>query len=791
VFLANAHTFTYFIFLITFLTCACSGVYSGWLFFLRSGEPTIPLGMKPPITHSLIHIVVYRSGYRNTMNLIDFTKIPTGAGDAEGMSLASPPPSESLTREDADNILDEEDGMDSTDEYGDCADASVHDRAANKRSLADRSMEDASAPGPSLPPIYYSILKKKTSKRVVRHLDGGAYQEVDSTYLGASISSLEQVGSFANKGDKRHNRTTHRHDHSKLRNISTSFDPCKLICTTCPGEHTVLRRSIEGNDVGMDNPPVFVLTDQNFPPMVPAGGEGECLKIIQVENSTLVELVEVFLGITRGFDVPAGTVILLASASHAAAVGTADYASDFVRASGMLRGTFAGDINVLHGVPFLIGGTKSTTAIRALAEIGQWVQCTSVGIDEISATRKAFASSLRTNTSTPAQHCIIRLPATQTNSERVPFVVTGFDNLKTAVEPLGEDEEKSLLTLLLEELNSLYPVNLDTDVVCDRFMEDEVFDDSSMDRTDLVLIGASHLANISKHFDLEKWKVCDLTRPGMRVNKDTVEAIVAAVTGTAAAVDWTTAVVVLQLFDNSVYLVGTPGGEKHLPRRDRHGAYHIDGDLTVADKSAVKNLVTMLMPLFKVLESSRKIVLTPLARYWVGPCCSDASHHTNYKTGSYLPALGGAVHGLRDNIRDSLFTRHVSNFRVLCPNKMIGVGQCSQDPSDDEAARSAALWGNDPVHPSAAAYRCMADQLEKDMLNSEARYTNPAKHHAQKRPRVDLSLGRDDWVAGCSAAAPRRDAPPSRGSMPRRGDAGPRAGTKARGRGNLSSRGSF
>jgi hypothetical protein len=133
-------------------------------------------------------------------------------------------------------------------------------------------MEDASAPGPSLPPIYYSILKKKNSKRVARHLDGGAYQEVDSTYLGASISSLEQVGSFANSGDKRHNRTTHRHDHSKLRNISTSFDPCKLICTTCPGEHTVLRRSIEGSDVGLDNPPVFILSDQNFPPMVPAGG---------------------------------------------------------------------------------------------------------------------------------------------------------------------------------------------------------------------------------------------------------------------------------------------------------------------------------------------------------------------------------------------------------------------------------------------------------------------------------------------------------------------------------------
>jgi hypothetical protein len=196
--------------------------------------------MRSPISYSLIQTLVYRSVYNSVVNLSDFTKIPTGSGDEQGTRPASPPSPASLTREDANDILDEEDGMDSADEYGDCADASVLDRAANKRSRADCSVEeDTSAPGPSLPPIYYSILKKKNSKRVARHLDGGAYQEVDSTYLGASISSLEQVGSFANSGNKRHNRTTHRHDHSKLRNISTSFDPYKLICTTCPGEHTV------------------------------------------------------------------------------------------------------------------------------------------------------------------------------------------------------------------------------------------------------------------------------------------------------------------------------------------------------------------------------------------------------------------------------------------------------------------------------------------------------------------------------------------------------------------------
>jgi hypothetical protein len=346
----------------------------------------------------------------------------------------------------------------------------------------------------------------------------------------------------------------------------------------------------------------------------------------------------------------------------------------------------------------------------------------------------------------------------------VPFVVTGFDNLKTAVEPLSEEGEKSLLSLFIEELNSLYPVNLDTDFVCDRFMEDEVFDDRSMDRTDLVLIGASHLANISKHFDLEKWKVTDLTKPGLRINKDTVEAITAAVTDTAAAVNWSTATVVLQLFDNSVYLVSKPGGEKHLPRKDRSGTYHVEGNLTVAVKATVKDLVHQITPLLKELGGSRKVFLTPLARYWVGPCCNDPTHHTNYRSPGYLPALGEAVHALRDNIRDSLYTRHTQNFRVLCPNKMVGVGRQSQAASDEEAARTAALWGANPVHPSAAAYRCMAESLEKDVLNIEARYTNPGKQQNQKKPRVDHSLGRADWVVGCSAAASRRDMVPSTSS---------------------------
>jgi hypothetical protein len=187
----------------------------------------------------------------------------------------------------------------------------------------------------------------------------------------------------------------------------------------------------------------------------------------------------------------------------------------------------------------------------------------------------------------------------------------------------------------------------------------------------------------------------------------------------------------------------------------------------VADKAAVKDLVQLLAPLLKALGNSRKLILTPLARYWVAPCCSDPSHTVNYRTVGFLPRLGGAIASLRDYIRDALFVKKVPNFRVLCPNRMIGVGQCRQETTDEEAAKAAALWGADAVHPTSAAYRLIAEQLEEDLRDETARYTNPTRvAQPNKKPRHDPSLEREGWVSGCSAALSRRDTATS--TAPRR-----------------------
>jgi hypothetical protein len=93
------------------------------------------------------------------------------------------------------------------------------------------------------------------------------------------------------------------------------------------------------------------------------------------------------------------------------------------------------------------------------------------------------------------------------------------------------------------------------------------------------------------------------------------------------------------------------------------------------------------------------------------------------------------------------------------------------------------------IHPTAAAYCCMAEQLETDIMNKEARYTNPGKPVAgpKKKPRIDLSVERAGWVTGCSAAATRMDViapPPSRGHGAGRGPH-PRQGAGHQHRGTI------
>ncbi len=68
----------------------------------------------------------------------------------------------------------------------------------------------------------------------------------------------------------------------------------------------MLGKKSEGNDDTNQAPSCFVLSDQNFPSVIPVEGEGDCFKKIQVENASLSDLTTVFLAARRASPSPLG-----------------------------------------------------------------------------------------------------------------------------------------------------------------------------------------------------------------------------------------------------------------------------------------------------------------------------------------------------------------------------------------------------------------------------------------------------------------------------------------------------
>jgi hypothetical protein len=76
---------------------------------------------------------------------------------------------------------------------------------------------------------------------------------------------------------------------------------------------------------------------------------------------------------------------------------------------------------------------------------------------------------------------------------------------------------------------------------------------------------------------------------------------------------------------------------------------------------------------------------------------------SNSNQPDFLPNPSSKIYALRDFMRDNFCTKRVANFRVLCRNRMLGIGPRPDDMSDDKVSSLATLWGKDPVHPSAVA----------------------------------------------------------------------------------------
>jgi hypothetical protein len=136
-----------------------------------------------------------------------------------------------------------------------------------------------------------------------------------------------------------------------------------------------------------------ILSDLNFPPAIPCAN-GECLKIIRLENGFLSELVTAFLELTRGKGIPMGSVVLISSVTHLQRRGVGGYATDLANEIGRLSAILRGGAICLPGVPILVGGCEDRTVPRAIFEFGTWLD--TLGGNALTETWEAVKEGLLT-----------------------------------------------------------------------------------------------------------------------------------------------------------------------------------------------------------------------------------------------------------------------------------------------------------------------------------------------------------------------------------------------------------
>ncbi len=170
-----------------------------------------------------------------------------------------------------------------------------------------------------------------------------------------------------------------------------------------------------------------------------------------------------------------------------------------------------------------------------------------------------------------------------------------------AAAPLDEETERSLILSLVHELNNLFSTDLCEDPMIDRFLDEDVFYQEQGKKPSVILVGASHLNRIAERLDDSMWIVHNLCRPGFRITEKSVAEVTGQIEDLGRTLQLSECTAILQLYDNTVYQVGGPGGVRHLPTCDLQGRYHIDGTLQVADKPAIKEMTAMLSPLIKAL----------------------------------------------------------------------------------------------------------------------------------------------------------------------------------------------
>jgi hypothetical protein len=153
--------------------------------------------------------------------------------------------------------------------------------------------------------------------------------------------------------------------------------------------------------------------------------------------------------------------------------------------------------------------------------------------------------------------------------------------------------------------------------------------------------------------------------------------------------------------------------------RDTSGAYHIHGSLITAPTEMFSKSVKACSPLFGINTQAKKLVLSPLPRYWHSCCCAETDHVANLDEPEYENALFSGLDTLRCIIKDALFVSNVRDVTVLNTTRLCVTLDGARNTSTDIREALAIMWGDDPVHSSCDCYQALAEHLQSTLKQQQ------------------------------------------------------------------------
>jgi hypothetical protein len=408
---------------------------------------------------------------------------------------------------------------------------------------------------------------------------------------------------------------------------STSFERRNMECIGC-AQHlntTAFQRRGTGGKGGLQ---AIWLTDQSMPPILPSTTQLSCVKIVRLEHGMLSDMAEGLVRLLSRRQVAPGSVILLCLATNMAAVRTAAYIADLMAAIKHLR-VHLGN-HLLYGpLPCtFLNACDGAATLRTAFKVSTWV---------VTAFDRSYAlvhNSFRLVDQQLTTRGAGGIQAEYRYRQRLPLanrasistgatitMVSGcWDNLPNKVKPATVRVEKEVVYAIIEELRGYMAIDLETHPTVDRWPPALVKPaGGGGPRRTFLLVGSSHAGKIAAALRTSGHHTEVIYEPSWRANRDSVLNLATMIHDKLQEVK--VDAVVLCLVDNNTYYGLTDAGETSLPKRDKEGHYHVEGDLIVCSKSAQHALFKLLTPIFDATSHKTCILMSPVPRYLQESCC--------------------------------------------------------------------------------------------------------------------------------------------------------------------------